>query len=133
MGTFKRVNDKAAFKNLAVPQGGDLLYDEEVKQVAAKTGTDYLVKTGDVKPLLPTHCFQTLVPQLKMDDLPLPLMKGTVQGGLPLRTDVLYTPSPLRNQISAKNHWGEVLNFFLYEDHNTIFTFCQVIILLYTI
>ena len=60
MGTFKRVNDKAAFKNLAVPQGGDLLYDEEVKQVAAKTGTDYLVKAGNVNPLLPTHGFQTL-------------------------------------------------------------------------
>ena len=57
--------------------------------MAAKTETDYLVKAGDVKPLLPTHSFQTLIPQVMMDDLPLPLMKGTVQGGLPLRTDVL--------------------------------------------
>ena len=69
--------------------GLNLLYDEEVKQVAAKTGTDSLVKTGDVKPLLPTQGFQTLVPQVKMESLPLPVMKGTVQGGLPLRADVL--------------------------------------------
>ena len=73
----------------AVPHGLDLLYDEEVKQVAAKTETDYLVKAGDVKPLLPTHSFQILIPQVMMDDLPLPLMKGTVQGGLPLRADVV--------------------------------------------
>ena len=29
---------------------------------------EYLVEAGNVKPLLPTHCFQILVPQLKMDD-----------------------------------------------------------------
>ena len=45
----------------------------------------------------------------------------------------LFTPSPLRNQISAKKSLGEVLNFFLSEDHKTTLTFCQVIILLYTI
>ena len=71
----------------AVPHGRDLLYDEEVKQVAAKTGTDYLVKAGNVKPLLPTYCFQILVPQLELDDLPLPVMEATVQDGLPLGTD----------------------------------------------
>ena len=64
-------------------------YDEEVKQVAAKTGTDYLVKAWGEKPLLPTHGFQTFVPQVKMESLPLPGMKGTVQDGLPLRTDPL--------------------------------------------
>ena len=32
---------------------------------------------------------QILIPQVMMDDLPLPLMKGTIQGGLPLRADVV--------------------------------------------
>ena len=41
------------------------------------------------KPLLLTHGFQTLAPQVKMESLPLPVMKGTVQDGLPLRTDPL--------------------------------------------
>ena len=36
-------------------------------------------------------------------------------------------------KYQQKNHWGEVLNFFLSEDHKTTLTFCQVIILLYTI
>ena len=43
----------------------------------------------------------------------------------------IFTPSPLRNQISLKNECGEVLNFFLYNDHKTTLTFCQVIILLF--
>ena len=43
------------------------------------------------------------------------------------------TPSPLRNQISAKKMiGGGVLNLFLSKDHKTTLTFCQVIILLYT-
>ena len=78
----------STYHNLCSPADGlDLLYDEEVKQVAAKTGTDYLVKAGNVKPLLPTYCFQILVPQLELDDLPLPVMEATVQDGLPLGTD----------------------------------------------
>ena len=34
-------------------------------------------------------------------------------------------------KYQQKNHCGEVLNFFLTEDHKTTLTFCQVIILLY--
>ena len=44
----------------------------------------------------------------------------------------LYTSSLLRNQISAKNYWGGVLNLFLSKDHKTTLTYCQVIIVLYT-
>ena len=39
---------------------------------------------------------------------------------------------PAQIKYQQKNHWGEVLNFFLSEDHKTTLTFCQVIILLYT-
>ena len=34
-------------------------------------------------------------------------------------------------KYQQKNHCGEVLNFFLTEDHKTTLTFCQVIILLF--
>ena len=36
-------------------------------------------------------------------------------------------------KYQQKNHCGEVLNFFLTEDHKTTLTFCQVIILFYPI
>ena len=46
----------------------------------------------------------------------------------------IHVSHRLRSEIKyqQKNHWGEVLNFFLSEDHKTTLTFCQVIILLYT-
>ena len=65
----------------AVPHGLDLLYDGQ------GSGCLNWNKAGNVKPLLPTYCFQILVPQLELDDLPLPVMEATVQDGLPLGTD----------------------------------------------
>ena len=45
---------------------------------------------------------------------------------------IYHTVPAQKSNISKKNHCGEVLNFFLSDYHQTILTFCQVIILLYT-
>ena len=50
-----------------------------------------------------------------------------------MMTAVTHTVPAQKLNIIKKNEYGEVLNFFLYNDHKTTLTFCQVIILLYTI
>ena len=71
------------------------------------------------KPLLLTHGFQTLAPQVKMESLHLPVMKGTVQGGLPLRTDVLqlllvdHTKMCHREEQLNQSRGRKVIDWFL--------------------